>query len=57
MYFEAEQRGAAENPPSSRAWEDAEQALSPTVMVLLKQSERFSVVGVSIVGGITHNMG
>ena len=31
--------------------------LSLTVMALLKQSERFSVVGVSIAGGITHNMG
>ena len=27
MYFEAEQRGAAENPPSSRARRDAERAL------------------------------
>lgn len=31
--------------------------LSLTAMILLKRSERFSTVGVSVVGGILHNIG
>lgn len=31
--------------------------LSLTAMILLKRSERFSTVGVSVVGGILHNVG
>lgn len=32
-------------------------ALSMTVMIILKKSEKFSAVGVSVAGGITHNAG
>ena len=31
--------------------------LSMTVMIILKKSEKFSAVGVSVAGGITHNAG
>jgi heptaprenyl diphosphate synthase len=31
--------------------------LSTLVMILLKKSEKFSAVGVSVAGGITHNIG
>ena len=31
--------------------------LSLLIMVLLKKSERFSIVGVSVAGGISHNIG
>ena len=32
-------------------------ALSMTVMIILKRSGKFSAVGVSVAGGITHNAG
>lgn len=39
------------------AYSVAGAALSLTVMILLKRIDRFSVVGVSVVGGIMHNTG
>ncbi len=39
------------------AYSVAGAVLSLTAMILLKRSERFSTVGVSVVGGILHNAG
>lgn len=39
------------------AYSIAGAALSLTLMILLKRADRFSVVGVSVVGGIMHNTG
>ena len=39
------------------AYSVAGAALSLTLMILLKRIDRFSVVGVSVVGGIMHNTG
>ena len=39
------------------AYSTAGAVLSLTAMILLKRSERFSVVGVSVTGGILHNAG
>lgn len=39
------------------AYSIAGAVLSLTAMILLKRSERFSTVGVSVVGGILHNAG
>ena len=39
------------------AYSVAGAALSLTLMILLKRADRFSVVGVSVVGGIMHNTG
>lgn len=39
------------------AYSVAGAALSLTLMILLKSADRFSVVGVSVVGGIMHNTG
>lgn len=39
------------------AYSAAGAVLSLTAMILLKRSERFSAVGVSVIGGILHNAG
>lgn len=43
--------------PMTFAYSVAGAALSLTVMALLKLTKRFSPVGVSVVGGIMHNLG
>lgn len=39
------------------AYSAAGAALSLTAMILLKRADRFSAVGVSVIGGILHNVG